>query len=171
MGVRMVGERRSPGVQHRGEPDAGAEVLGVVGLQPTGLTRGGDGDQGFGGGFEQQVIDDRFVLVGDVGDRSRQGEDDMEVGHRQQLGSAVGEPLLGSGGLALWAMPIAAGVVRDAQVGAGFAALDMPAQRRGSAALDRRHDLELAEAHTAGMRRTPRRPAVAEDVRHLDRWP
>jgi hypothetical protein len=97
MGVRMVGERRSPGVQHGGEPDARAKVLGV----------NRDGDQGFGGDFEQQVIDNRFVLVGDIGDRSRQGEDDMEIGYRQQLGSAVGEPLLGSGGLALWAMPIA----------------------------------------------------------------
>jgi hypothetical protein len=29
----------------------------------------------------------------------------------------------------------------------------------------------LAEAHMAGMRRTPSRPTVAEDVRHLDRWP
>jgi len=37
-----------------GEPDAGAEVLGV----------GGDGDQGLGGGFEQQVIDDRLVVIG-----------------------------------------------------------------------------------------------------------
>ena len=161
MSVRMVSQSRSPGMQHSSEADLRAEVLGV----------GRDGDQGFGGGFEQQVIDDRFVLVGDVGDRSRQGEDDMEIGHRQQLSSAVGEPLLGSGGLALWAMPIATGVVRDAQVGAGFAALDMTAQRRRSAALDRRHDLELAEAHMAGVRRTPGRPPVAEDVRHLDRWP
>jgi hypothetical protein len=32
--------------------------------------------------------------------------------------------------------------------GALHAAFDMPAQRCGSAALDRRHDLELAEAHT-----------------------
>jgi hypothetical protein len=31
-----------------------------------------------------------------------------------------------------------------------------------SAALDRRHDLELAEAHMAGMRRTPSRPAAAD---------
>src|SRR5215472_14556990 len=44
--MRMVGECRSPGVEHGGESDAGAEVLGV----------GGDGDQGLGGGFEQQVI-------------------------------------------------------------------------------------------------------------------
>ena len=63
------------------------------------------------------------------------------------------------------------GVVRDAQVRAVLTAFDMPAQRRRSAALDRRHDLELAEAHMAGMRRTPSRPTVAEDVRHLDRWP
>jgi len=52
-----------------------------------------------------------------------------------------------------------------------FAAFDMTAQRRRSAAFDRRHDLELPEAHMAGMGRTPSRPAVAEDVRHLDRRP
>jgi hypothetical protein len=148
-------------VEHGGEPDAGAEVFGV----------GRDGDQGLGGGFEQQVIDDRLVVIGDVGDRSRQGEDDMEIRHGQEIGLAVGQPFLGSSGLALWAMPIAAGVVSDAQVRAVLTALDVPAQRRCSAALDRRHDLELAEAHMAGMRGTPSRPAAAEDLRHLDRWP
>jgi len=70
MGVRMVGQCRSPGVQHGGKPNAGAEVLGVC----------RNGDQGLGGGLEQQVIDDRLVLIGDVGDRSRQGEDNMEPG-------------------------------------------------------------------------------------------
>jgi len=89
-------------MQHGGEPYSRTEVLGV----------GGDGDQGFGGGFEQQVIDDRCVVVGDVGDRPRQGEDDMEIGHRQQIGLAVGEPLLGSSGLALWAMPVVTSVKR-----------------------------------------------------------
>src|SRR5882757_7595567 len=83
----------------------------------------------------------------------------------------VGQPFLGSGGLALWAVPVAARVVRDAQVRAVFAAFDMTAQRRRSAAFDRRHNLELAEAHMAGMGRTPSRPAMAEDVRHLDRRP
>ena len=61
MWVRMVRHRRSPGMQHGSEADAGAEVLGV----------GGDGDQGLGGGFEQQVIDDGLVVIGDVGDRPR----------------------------------------------------------------------------------------------------
>ena len=73
-------------MQHGGKPDAGAEVFGV----------GRDGDQGLGGGFEQQVIDDRLVLLGDVGDRSRQGEDNMEIGYGQQFGLAVGQPLLGA---------------------------------------------------------------------------
>jgi hypothetical protein len=75
---------------------------------------GRDGDQGLGGDFEQQVIDDRLVLVGDVGDRSRQTEDDMEIRHGQEFGLAVGQPFLGSGGLALWTVPVAARVVGDA---------------------------------------------------------
>ena len=87
------------------------------------------------------------------------GEDDVEIRHGQEFGLAVGQPFLGSGGLALWAMPIATGVVRDAQVRTVFAALD------------RRHDLELVEAHVAGMGGTPSRPAMAENVRRLDRRP
>jgi hypothetical protein len=105
-----------------------------VGLQPTGLTRGGDGDQGLGSGFEQQVIDDRLILIGDVGDRGRQGEDDMEVGHGQEFGLAVGQPLLSRGGLALRAMPVAAGIVGDAQVRALLSVRrDRPTPRFGSA--------------------------------------
>ena len=53
--VRMVGHRRAPGVQHRGGADPGAEVLGI----------GGDGEQSLGRGAEQQVVDNRLVLVGD----------------------------------------------------------------------------------------------------------
>src|SRR5215831_18710643 len=40
----------------------------------------------------------------------------------------------------------------------------MTAQRHRSAAFDRRHDLELAEAHMAGIGGTPSRPAMAEKV-------
>jgi hypothetical protein len=56
--------------------------------------------EGLGGGFEQQVIDDRLVVIGDVSDRSGQGEDDMEIGYGQEFRVAVGQPLLGSGGRA-----------------------------------------------------------------------
>jgi len=40
-------------VQYGGEANTGAEMLGVS----------RDGDQGLGGDFEQQVIDDRLVLL------------------------------------------------------------------------------------------------------------
>ncbi len=48
-----MGERRCPGVEHGGQADAGAEMLGV----------GGDGDQGLGGGLEQDGIDLGLVLI------------------------------------------------------------------------------------------------------------
>jgi len=71
--MRMVGERRAPGVEDGQDADAGAEVLGI----------GRDGDQGLGRGFEQDVVDRGLVLIGDVGDLGRQREHDVEIRHRQ----------------------------------------------------------------------------------------
>jgi hypothetical protein len=68
--MRMVGERRAPGVQHRGHADVGAKALGI----------GRDRDQRLGRGPEQEVIDHRLVVVGDGGDGGRQREDHVEVG-------------------------------------------------------------------------------------------
>ena len=50
--VRMVGQRRAPGVQHGGEADARAQMLRV----------GGEGGQRLGGGPEQEVVDGGLVL-------------------------------------------------------------------------------------------------------------
>ena len=91
------------------------------------------------------------------------------VRHRQQLGLALGEPCLCRCALALRAMPVAAGVVGDRRVRAVLAALDMAAERRRAAALDGRHDLQLAEAHVAGVGLPPSRAVVAEDIRDLQR--
>ena len=93
----------------------------------------------------------------------------MIVRRRQQLGLAFGEPLLGRCTLAFWAVPIAAGVVGDSRIGAVLTARDMAAERRGAAALDRRHHLELAEADMAGIGTAPCRAMVAEDIRNLQR--
>ena len=57
--VRMMGEGRSPGVEHGGDADPGAEMLGI----------GRDGDHGLGRRLEQEIVDDGLVLVGDIGDR------------------------------------------------------------------------------------------------------
>ena len=50
-----------------------------------------------------------------------------------------------------------------------LAARDVAAERRRAAALDRRHHLQLAEAHMAGVGLTPCRTMVAEDIRDLQR--
>ena len=73
MHVRVMHHGRAPGVQHGGDADAGAEVLGVS----------RDSAHRLGRDLEQEIIDDRLVLVGDVANRRRQCEDDVEVRHRE----------------------------------------------------------------------------------------
>src|ERR1019366_2109115 len=141
MDMRMMGERRTPAMENRGDADAGAEVLGV----------GRDRGQGLGRGLEQQIVDDGLVLVGNVGDGCRQREDEVIVWHRQQIGLARGQPVLCRRALALRAVPVAARVVRDPAVRALLASLDMAAESGRAAALDRRHDLELTETDMASV--------------------
>ena len=131
---------------------------------------GRDRERGLGRGFEQQVVDHRLVLIGDVGDLRRQCVHHMKVRHREEIGLARGQPLPGGCALALRAVPVAATVVRDLGVRALLAARDMAAERRRAAALDRTHDLQLAETEVARIGAPPRRPVVAEDIRDLQRW-
>jgi hypothetical protein len=56
--MRVMRQRGTPGVQHRHEADASAEMFGIR----------HDRDRGLGRGFEQQVVDHRLVLIGDVAD-------------------------------------------------------------------------------------------------------
>ena len=100
----------------------------------------------------------------------RQREHDVEVRRRQQLGFALGEPLLCSCALAFWTVPVTTAVVGNGCVGTILAALDMTAESRRAAALDGRHHLQLAEAHMAGIGLTPCRSMDAEDIRDLQRW-
>ena len=72
MDVRVVGQGRAPAVQHGGNADAGAQMLGIA----------GDGEHRLGCRLEQQVIDQRLVVEGDGGDLGRQREPDMEVADR-----------------------------------------------------------------------------------------
>ena len=147
--VWMVLQGLPPGVQHRDRADLGAEMAGV----------GGDGAQRLGGGPEQDGVDHALVLERDLGRRRRQGEDDMEVRHRQQFGLTRFEPFGARQALALRAMPVAAGVVGAADQAAIAALLDMAAERRRAAGLDRRHDttLDPAEMRRHGRGGTPRR--------------
>ena len=155
----MVGQRRAPGVKHRGDADAGAEVPGI----------GRDGGHGLGRSREQDVVDRGLVLVGDVGDGGRQREHHMEIRHRKQVGLAGGEPLACSSALTLGAVPVTAAIVGDDGVSAllVIAARHMAAERRRAAALDGAHHLHLVEADVTDVGAPPRRSVVAEDIRDL----
>ena len=130
---------------------------------------GGDREHRLGRRAEQQVVDDRLVVEGDVGDLGRQGEDDVEVSDRQQVGLALGQPGARGGALALGAVPVAAAVVGDAPVAAVLAGLDMTAQGRRAAMLDRRHDLELMQAQVPGMGGPIGGAGGTEDIGDLER--
>jgi hypothetical protein len=86
-----------PAMQHSEEADFHAQVLGVT----------GNGEQGFGSGCEEEVVDDLFVVEGDGGDGFRKREDHVEVFGGQQLGGALLEPFFACRTLALGAMTVA----------------------------------------------------------------
>jgi hypothetical protein len=161
MHVRMVIEVLSPSVQDGSDADLCAEVLGIRRNR----------QQRIGGRFEQQPVHLGFVLIGDGADLRRQCEHHVEVGDWQQLGLAGRQPFSSGRPLALRAMPITAGIIGNARVGAVFAALDMTAERGCAARFNCRHDAELAEAQVPGILAPPCLPVPAEDIRHLQLRP
>ena len=70
--------------------------------------------------------------------------------------------------LALRTMPVATGVVSDLDMAAAVAARDMATERRGATSPDRRDDLELAEAQTAGVGGKICLPMPTKDVCDLE---
>src|SRR5271156_6714263 len=64
-------------------------------------------------------------------------------------------------------MAVAARVVSNPAVAAILAALDMAAKDRRAALLDRRHHLELTEAHMPGIGSPPGGAGGMKDVRDL----
>src|SRR3954453_23024139 len=70
----------------------------------------------------------------------------------------------------LRAMAVTARVVGDTAVAALLATLDMAAERGGAALLDRRHDLELTQAHVSGIGPAPVGPMTMKDICDLQPW-
>jgi hypothetical protein len=90
---------------------------------------GGEGHERLGRRAHQETVDRLLVLESDLSRRRRQGEDDVEVGNRQQLSLTSGEPLRARRPLTLPAMAVSARVVNDAGEPAIVAALDMTTER------------------------------------------
>jgi hypothetical protein len=157
----MMSEGLAPGVKNGDHAGFAAEVPRV----------GANHADGLGGRFKQDVIDDRLVLERDRGDRRRYCEYNMEVRHRQQIGATIGKPLRASQPLALWAVPITATIVGNANHAAVIALLDMSPERRGAAGLDGRHDAALVGQQPTALGGTESITVAAEYVRHLQRGP
>ena len=96
MDMGVMGQRLPPGVQDRDKADPGVEA------------RGGKRHERLGRGADQEAVDCLLVLKGDLGRGRRQGEDDVEVGNRQQLGLTSGQPLRSRRRLTLRAMAVSA---------------------------------------------------------------
>src|SRR5215831_18518518 len=97
MHMRMVLEVLAPSVQHSGDADVGAKVLGIA----------GNGGERLGCGGEQQSVELGLVLVGDGSERGRQREHHMEVGHWQEFSLACRHPCLSGRPLALRTVAVA----------------------------------------------------------------
>src|SRR5690606_1046643 len=151
--------RRSPGVQHGGDADPSAKVLGI----------GSDGQHRRRSRPEQEIIDHRLVVERDVGDLGGQREHDMEIADREKIGLPRLEPGARGGSLTLGAVTVTAAVIGDTPMSAVLAGLDVTAERRSPALLDRRHDLELLEAEMPSMGGSIGGPRAAEDIGDLDR--
>jgi hypothetical protein len=128
---------------------------------------GGDGLDCLGRRPKQDVMDNGLVLQRDAGDRRWHGEYEMKA--RKQLALAIGQPLGAGETLALWAETVTAGVVGNAGLTAIIAALDIAAERRGPANLNRRHDAALSGSQATGLIGAVGGTMGAEDIRHLKR--
>src|SRR5690606_20697701 len=139
------------------EADLGTQMSGI-GSQPA--QRSGDG-------LEQDRIERRLVLEGDRRNLLRHGEDDVEIADRQKIGLPGGEPVTARLSLALRAVPVATGVIGDAKRIAVLTLLEMTAQPRGPAHLDRTHHPAFEPAEMSIVSMTIAFPVTAKDIRHL----
>src|SRR5712692_5472312 len=129
----MEEEVLSPGVQHGGETDFRSQVPGG----------GGDLLQGPGDGSEQDIKKDGLVTESERIQFLRNGEDDVEVGNRQERGQSFFEPIVAGNALALGTVAIAAGMVGDALVTAGVALVQVSEAQRGTLLLDEIGDMPI----------------------------
>ena len=95
--MQMLTEVLAPGVEHHRDPDLAPEPLGI----PT------EALQGLRGRLKQEAL---WISPGRAVDLMGQGEEHMEVGHRQELCAAGLEPALLRQCLALRALAVAAGM-------------------------------------------------------------
>src|SRR5450759_2269518 len=92
----------TPGMEHGEEAGGYAQTLRI----------GGNGEQRFGGGAEENLVDDLLVVEGNGGDGRGQSEDHVEVFGGQQFGLPLLEPLGAGLALALGTVAVPTGAIQ-----------------------------------------------------------
>lgn len=131
MDVRVQGQRLSPGVEH-------AQASGLD-LQAAAC----DVDERPAGGSEQQVVEDVRRMQSEDIEHVGDGEDHVEVRHREKLAAASFEPSVASCRSASRTGAVAAGVPLNVLVTAAVALLPLPAKGGRTACADRTQGFAL----------------------------
>jgi len=96
--VGMNLEVLSPGMEHAEESDVRSQAFGIA----------SQFEQRSGAGTEEQIVEQPLVLEDQSREFVRQGEDDVEVRHGQQLSRTRGQPPGARVALTFWAVAITA---------------------------------------------------------------
>src|SRR4029434_3581859 len=139
-----------PGVQHHSAPDLPAEV--AVSKLHERLTRR----------VEQEGQQRSFVREDEGIEGVGHGKDQVEIGHRQQLGFAILDPLGLGKGLTLGTVTITTGIIGVPLASTGGTVFGVPPELRRSAGLDSVHHLLLRGRHGVGT--AVGLPIEAEDI-------
>ena len=101
----------------------------------------------------------------------RQGEDNMDVGDRQEFVLASGDPLVASSALALGAVPVAAAIEGDGAIATARALVAMAAESRGTATCDGVEHFEVLPVQPRPVVLDEAITLYANDISHLKGWP
>ena len=148
-------------MKHGEETDLGSEMLGVE----------GNFQKSFRTGAEQEVIEDLLVLQRQLGKLVRQGEDNMDIGDRQEFVLASRHPFISGAALALGAMPIAATVKGDGAIATSRAQVAVPAECRSATACDGSEDFAVGPVDPTAVDLDEAIALCANDIGHLEEWP
>ena len=159
MQVGVMKQVLPPGVEDGEEADMGTEMLWI----------GGDGDQRFGGGAKEHVVDSFLVLQGNASELVGESEHDVEILYRQQFVFALLEPAGVVEPLALGTVAVAAGIVGDAGVSALAALFDVATQLGGAAGFNGTQRAKVFQGEAVGL--AVSRPVTAHNVSQFQCWP
>ena len=156
MHVRVTDEGLSPGVQDAQHADLRTEVPRVR----------RDLAERRGARLEEPRVQARTIPIGQRQERMRQREDDVHIGHIEQLTLACVEPALPSLRLALRAVSVPTRVIGDGLMPAGVTPIEVAPERGRATARDGAEHRSLLHAEP-GMLLDEGVALRMEDIGHL----